>query len=354
MQQHRPDWVLNAAAYTAVDKAESEPELAYRINAEAPGLMAEEAKALGAALVTGKPQAFAVVPGPGLLNAGAALSTAYACNARVLCLTSTVNSALIDRRYGALHEINDQDGLLRSSVRLSTLAGEWLFHSAYPTTQADAVFFGPDTCRFVRAMEQTPAPARDPVRRIVDIGCGSGVAAITLARRFPQSEVLAVDINGRALALADVNIQLAGVGNAPFHPADFTIPNKRVSQPRLGHAFSVHGISGNIGWALSPLFLTFVAGRAGWRVALLAASCVAFAVLALLVLNRQALRPEPAAAPVAGKPGAAGASAFGFLKLKVVWLCFAFFLISAVALAGSTVTSQPAEARQRRMLRLAP
>ena len=48
---------------------------------------------------------------------------------------------------------------------------------------------------------------------------------------------------------------LAGLGNAPFHPADFTILNKRVSAARLGHAFSVHGISGNLGWALAPVFL---------------------------------------------------------------------------------------------------
>lgn len=47
----RPQLIVNPAAYTAVDKAESEPELAHRINAEAPGLMAQEAKALGAALV---------------------------------------------------------------------------------------------------------------------------------------------------------------------------------------------------------------------------------------------------------------------------------------------------------------
>jgi dTDP-4-dehydrorhamnose reductase len=47
----KPQLIVNPAAYTAVDKAESEPELAYRINAEAPGLMAEEAKKLGAALV---------------------------------------------------------------------------------------------------------------------------------------------------------------------------------------------------------------------------------------------------------------------------------------------------------------
>ena len=78
--------------------------------------------ALGYAMVTGRPGVCAVVPGPGLLNAGAALSTAYACNARVLCLTSTVNSALIDRRQGALHEINDQDGLLRSLTKWSARA----------------------------------------------------------------------------------------------------------------------------------------------------------------------------------------------------------------------------------------
>ena len=42
---------------------------------------------------------------------------------------------------------------------------------------------------------------------------------------------------------------LAGLGNASFHPVDFTIMNKRVSPARLGHAFSVHGITGNLGWA---------------------------------------------------------------------------------------------------------
>jgi len=125
---------------------------------------------------------------------------------------------------------------------------------------------------------------------------------------------------------------LAGCGNCVFHPADYTLLNQRVSKARLAHGFSVHGISGNIGWALSPLFLTFVAGRTGWRTALLCAALLPLVVLALLVLNRRALRPEPAAVPVAGKM--AEGSAFGFLKLKVVWLCFAFFFISAVALAG--------------------
>ena len=59
------------------------------------------------------------------------------------------------------------------------------------------------------------------------------------------SASLAQGYGGLALAAG-----LAGLGNAPFHPADFTILNKRVSLPRLGHAFSVHGISGNLGCAL--------------------------------------------------------------------------------------------------------
>lgn len=129
---------------------------------------------------------------------------------------------------------------------------------------------------------------------------------------------------------------LAGCGNCVFHPADYTLLNQRVSKARLAHGFSVHGISGNIGWALSPLFLTFVAARTDWRTALLGAALLPLAVLSLLVWNRHALRSGPAAIAAAGSAAAAadGAGAFGFLKLKVVWLCFAFFFISAVALAG--------------------
>lgn len=51
MREHRPDLILNAAAYTAVDRAESEPEAAMAVNGVAPGLLAEHARASGAALV---------------------------------------------------------------------------------------------------------------------------------------------------------------------------------------------------------------------------------------------------------------------------------------------------------------
>ncbi|MES2350663.1 MAG: MFS transporter [Pseudomonadota bacterium] len=128
---------------------------------------------------------------------------------------------------------------------------------------------------------------------------------------------------------------LAGCGNSVFHPADYTLLNQRVSKARLAHGFSVHGISGNIGWAVSPLFLTYVAGRTDWRTALLCAALLPLSVLALLVWNRHALRPE-VAAEVAASSAASGKTSgtLGFLRLRVVWMCFAFFLISAVALAG--------------------
>src|ERR1700743_2907998 len=72
--------------------------------------------ALGAALATGRPAAFAVVPGPGLLNAGAALLTAYAMNAPVLALIGQIPHADIGKALGHLHEIRAQTGILNRRV----------------------------------------------------------------------------------------------------------------------------------------------------------------------------------------------------------------------------------------------
>src|ERR1700712_3618115 len=72
--------------------------------------------ALGAALATGKPQAFSVVPGPGLLNAGAALLTAYGMNAPVLALIGQIPHDDIGRGMGHLHEIRDQAGIIARLV----------------------------------------------------------------------------------------------------------------------------------------------------------------------------------------------------------------------------------------------
>ena len=122
---------------------------------------------------------------------------------------------------------------------------------------------------------------------------------------------------------------LAGLGNSVFHPADFTVLNHHVSQPRLGHAFSVHGLSGNLGWAAAPVFMTGIAATAGWRSAALGASVMALLALALLFWRRESI-----AEPVeihAHKAAGDKTPTFGFLQSRAVWLCFLFFLLITTA-----------------------
>ncbi len=122
---------------------------------------------------------------------------------------------------------------------------------------------------------------------------------------------------------------LAGLGNAPFHPVDFTILNQRVSAPRLGHAFSMHGLTGNLGWAVAPVFLVGLGQVLGWRSAYVAAALLYAGILLLLVLQRDKLRTEVAVRP----PQQARGDDLAFLKLPVVWWCFAFFMLSTMTLA---------------------
>ncbi|MFA5493748.1 MAG: class I SAM-dependent methyltransferase [Porticoccaceae bacterium] len=100
----------------------------------------------------------------------------------------------------------------RSAVRWSTLDGLLVAHSAYPTENPDDVFFGPDTYRFVRLIKDFLS-AGAAIGRAVDVGCGSGAAALVIARRRPDAEVVAVDINPLALRLAAVNARLASITN---------------------------------------------------------------------------------------------------------------------------------------------
>ena len=143
---------------------------------------------------------------------------------------------------------------------------------------------------------------------------------------------------------------LAGLGNSPFHPADFTILNKRVSAPRLGHAFSVHGISGNLGWAVAPLVLIGLSEAAGsWRVAYLGCALLAGAVGLTMWLNRGLLDDRLGEAPrgqaAAALPAAAPEHPMAFLKLPSVWMCFSFFFWTTAALSAILSFAGPALAR---------
>jgi SAM-dependent methyltransferase len=106
-----------------------------------------------------------------------------------------------------------------SALRVSTLSGQYFIHSGFPTNRRNDVFFGPDTYRFIRALK-AGFKGIAQVRRALDIGCGTAAAAIAIARTFPQAEVLATDLNADALALAEINIALAGARNIVTRHSD--------------------------------------------------------------------------------------------------------------------------------------
>ena len=123
---------------------------------------------------------------------------------------------------------------------------------------------------------------------------------------------------------------LAGLGNCVFHPADYTLLNRRVSVARLGHAFSVHGLTGSLGWAVAPTFVIALAQAWSWRAAAFGAGLVGFLALAFLVANRRVLEDE---AVTADRSRGEGGS-FGFLRVGVVWMCFGFFFVAVMAFGG--------------------
>lgn len=116
--------------------------------------------------------------------------------------------------------VDEVDGVLRSRLRASTLDGQLYFHSAYPTTADDAVFFGPDTYRFIRALRAALPRLATPVLRAADIGCGAGPGAITIALACPEATVEALDINPSALALTRINAMLADAPNVVASTSD--------------------------------------------------------------------------------------------------------------------------------------
>ena len=130
-----------------------------------------------------------------------------------------------------------------------------------------------------------------------------------------------------------VTAALAGAGNAMFHPADFTLLNRKVTPARLGHAFAMHGLSGNLGWAAGATLMAAVTAVAGWHVAGFCAAALALGVMVLLLTQSAALHdPAPSRGrPEAAAPATAGAQPFAFLASGTIWLCFAYFLVSTGA-----------------------
>lgn len=146
---------------------------------------------------------------------------------------------------------------------------------------------------------------------------GAGACLLGLASSYPMLLMAAA---------------VAGAGNSIFHPTDFSLLNRRVSTPRLGHAFSMHGLSGNLGWTAGAAVMGSLALTLGWRAAAFGAASLAAAVWALLFARREALDARHRA-PAGARAAAGTATRFGFLQVPAVWLCFVFFFLGTGAFA---------------------
>jgi acetolactate synthase-1/2/3 large subunit len=202
--------------------------------------------ALGAALATDKLQAYTVVPGPGLLNAGAALLTAYSMNAPVLALIGQIPNAAIGQGLGHLHEIRDQAGILSRLVGHASRINK-------PAQAADKV------AKAIRSMrEGRRGPAA--LECAIDVWGARGKVAITPPSppRAPRIDEDAVRRAAKLLAKAKRVLIVCG-GGAQGASAEVTLLSSMLQAPVLGYRRGRGVLSSR-----DPFSVTLPLGRELW------------------------------------------------------------------------------------------
>ena len=158
--------------------------------------------------------------------------------------------------------VDEAGGKFRSRVRVASIDGLLVLHSAFPTEDADAVFFGPDTYRFWRFLKKEGAGMPD-VKHVVDMGTGSGAGGILAARLFENAAITLVDVNERALTLVGANAAAAGIevellcsGEMP-DGADLVIANPPYMMDGANRTYRdgglLHGGAVSLDWARQAL-----------------------------------------------------------------------------------------------------
>lgn len=182
-------------------------------------------------------------------------------------------------------------------------------------------------------------------------GVGQAFAGIWVdrygARRVLMTGICLLAASALVLASATsytgllLSVALSGLGNSVFHPADFSLLNRKVSVSRLGYAFSVHGLSGNLGWVLGAAISGAALAWADWRVAGLAAAALALLSVATLWWAKPLLDDDVQTAAAGGIAPIWVGGVFGFLRVPVIWLAFLFFLLITAAFGGLQSFSAP-------------
>ena len=158
----------------------------------------------------------------------------------------------------------------------------------------------------------------------------AGVGLLTLAAlTYSQS-------NGYPMLV--LGAVIAGCGNGVFHPVDYTLINHKITAPNLPYAYSMHGVTGYLGWAAAPTFMVGITELSDWRIAFLSAALLEAIVLLVLWLSRDQLFDNVRERKENSSQGAKAThsegktvSPFAFLKLESVWFCWLFFFFSMAA-----------------------
>ncbi len=204
--------------------------------------------ALGAALATGKPQAYCVVPGPGFLNTTTPLATAQSLCAPVLAISGQIYEQFIGKGIGFLHEIPDQLGIMRTLTK-------WAGHIEGPQDAA-----AKSRAAFDQLLSGAPGP--------VGLECGWNMWRSTAevafddtpaVRRPPPLDLDAIKAAAKLLAGSKRPIILVG-GGAQGASAEVTRLAARVQAPVIGYRTGQGVID-----ARNPFSHRFPAGHALWK-----------------------------------------------------------------------------------------
>ena len=203
--------------------------------------------AYGYARSTGRIGAYTVVPGPGVLNSGAALCTAYGANAPVLCITGNIMSHFIGQGRGQLHELPDQLATLRGLTRVA----ERIDHPS----QAGPVLA--DVIGTMLSGRQGPGAIEAPW----DVYGRSGPRAdLPMASPRPAPTVDPVAIEQAAALIAAARNPLIMVGGGAFEAGEAVAAlAERIGAPVTSHRSGKGVVPDD-----HPHYLNFVAAYAMW------------------------------------------------------------------------------------------
>jgi MFS family permease len=162
-----------------------------------------------------------------------------------------------------------------------------------------------------------------------------GAARVLLAgMALLAGSIAAIGLTHSYGALLGVAV-LAGLGNSVFHPADYSIFNASVNARRLGRAYSVHGICGNLGWTVAPAVVVGLTGLYGWRAALMIVGTVGLGAVALLATQSHLLADGGGGGPARAmdRPRSL-ADDLHLLTAAPILAAFGYFTLLAISLIG--------------------